>query len=192
MTEPFYGTAGQGYPPPDLANGEPWGEEGYGDGYGSRLSRGAAAVGRQIWQRTLAQVPINGSANGGTTFPASAVVLRAHGPVQVVVHYSRVGLSVRYGSTWLLRDVPIPGYAPAYNWRFGFGARTTRSDHDAHAVDNLLIQAGNMESGGGSVPVEISANGQQFSSYRLPFVYLPTRGPTWCRPTRAPPPAAPT
>ena len=43
-----------------------------------------------------------------------------------------------------------------------------------------------MESGGGSVPVEISANGQQFSSYRLPFVYLPTARPDLVSPDSGP------
>ena len=185
MTEPFYGTAGQGYPPPDLATASRGARKDTATAFGSRSHEGAAASGRQIWQRD-ARAGAHQRQREWRRGPASAVVLRAHGPVQVVVHYSRVGLSVRYGSTWLLRDIPIPGYAPAYNWRFGFGARTTRSDHDAHTVDNLLIQAGNMESGGGSVPVEISANGQQFSSDRLPFVYQPTARPDLVTPDSGP------
>ena len=93
--------------PLGLANGEPVGRGGSRRPRARVYHAGAAATARARLRDARAgadQWP-----REGTDATASAVVLRAHGPVQVAVHYSRVGLSVRYGSTWLLRDIPIPG-----------------------------------------------------------------------------------
>ena len=98
--------------------------------------------------------------------------LRAHHPQQVAVHYGTDGLWLRYGGTQLVSALVVLDWAPQGSWRFGFGARTG-SLHDAHWVDNVYIVAGELGSGRGRLPLEVSTNGQQFSQAGLFYWYEP-------------------
>jgi len=63
-------------------------------------------------------------------------------------------------------------WAPLPSWRFGVGARTGEGRTDEHRLDRVSVRAGAAVAPG-SVELEISSNGHQFSSSGVHFAYSP-------------------
>ena len=101
--------------------------------------------------------------------------LRAQAPQQLAVRYAADGLWVRYGSRVLLSGVQVPSWAPRPSWRFAFGAHTAAgaAKHDHHLLDNLRIETGVLDPDSGRVSVQVSLNGEQFSTDALIYTYTP-------------------
>ena len=93
--------------------------------------------------------------------PANLSRLRSNSSVRVELRYRAAGLTLRLDGTTHLRDSPIPGWAPRPHWRFGLGARNHHS-FDNHFVRDVQFERGALLDAA-VVPLEVSANGQQFS-----------------------------
>ena len=103
----------------------------------------------------------------------------------VQASYRDDGLHVSLGSTVLVRSLPIYGWAPATSWRIVLAA-SSGSRIGTHHVRSLSTRTGAAVHRA-PVPLELSLNGQQFSSGAFPFIYhaaprpltvLPPTGPT--------------
>ena len=119
--------------------------------------------------------------------------LRAHAFEQVEVRYLESGLWVRYGTRMLLSGLRIDHWAPRHTWRFGFGSGTLDVGgderavrHDSHWIDNVEVYLGRLATPRGSVPVEVSLNGGQFSQSGLRYTYLPSASALSVDPTSGP------
>ena len=105
--------------------------------------------------------------------------------VPVRIAYDHSGLSVTVDGAVLARHVLLSTWSPQPTWRFGLGARTGEARTDDHHVDNLRLVVG-AEVEPTSALLEVSSNGQQFTSSGVPFVFnaphtvssfYPERGP---------------
>ena len=78
----------------------------------------------------------------------------------------------------------LPGWAPQTDWKFGFGARTSAAT-DEHIIGGVLIEADAWVEDQGA-PVEVTLNGQQFSTTGVEYLfYAPARVSTFS-PTSGP------
>ena len=80
--------------------------------------------------------------------------------------------------------------SPRPTWRFGVGARTGEARTDDHHVDNLWLVVG-AEVASTSALVEVSSNGQQFTSSRVPFIFNAPHAISSVSPERGPVAGAP-
>ena len=105
--------------------------------------------------------------------------------VPVRIAYDRAGLSVHVAGVALVRDVVLSTWSPRPTWRFGVGARTGEARTDDHHVDNLWLVVG-AEVASTSALVEVSSNGQQFTSSRVPFIFNAPHAISSVSPERGP------
>ena len=92
--------------------------------------------------------------------------------VDVEVSYTDQGLFVSHAGVVRAQNLVIDGWAPQMGWRFAIGARTG-TDSDDHHVADVLLEAGAVFHDT-AVPVEVTFNGQDFSSSGLQYTYLST------------------
>ena len=93
--------------------------------------------------------------------PTNVSRLRSNASVAVELSYRAAGLTLRLDGTTHLRDAPVRGWAPRPHWRFSLGARNYHS-FDQHLVRDVRLERGSLLDAA-HVPLEVSANGQQFS-----------------------------
>lgn len=98
--------------------------------------------------------------------------LRLQAWVPIRITLSAAGLSVEYNEKRLMDHVRVHDWLPEPDWQFVLGA-STASWRDVHRVDNLRLHLGAMVDRT-SIPLEITANGEQFSISRVLFNYFPT------------------
>ena len=94
------------------------------------------------------------------------------------------GLSVWHDGELLVQNLTLPHWQPEPSWRFGLGA-STGSELDEHAIGAISILAdAHVEDH--ALSVEVTHNGQQYSSSAVEYVYSapphvssfsPTSGP---------------
>ena len=151
----------------------PFGEEGAGDGLRVLLRTRAAR-----FEVYLGDVLMLGR-------PLDVSLVREQGFVPVLITFGFSGLSVQLGDEWLVYELILSPWAPQSFWRFGIGVRTGAEMYDEHRIDNLLLVAGS-EHKPRPVTVEVSSNGQQFSTSAVELMYeapptvsafFPERGP---------------
>ena len=112
-----------------------------------------------------------GAGSGADGSSAGVASLREHAWVPVSISYDSVGLAVVLGGRAVYDGIDVPGWEPTAEWSFALGASTSAWT-DAHLLDKLAIRLGATVSRV-SVPVEVTANGQQFSGSGVPFDYFP-------------------
>jgi hypothetical protein len=94
-------------------------------------------------------------------------------------------LTVEYNKVVYMEAVEVSEWSVMPRWRFGIAARTGTTQKDNHWVDDVSIKSGAYHESM-NVPLEISSNGQQFSTSKVSFEYtlpsvvssfFPERGP---------------
>ena len=108
-----------------------------------------------------AKLLVNAAAASGT--------LRADAYVEVRVAFGVDGLSVSHAGDVYADALRIDEWAPERGWRFALGARSgaLRDDHFVSA----MLPEGGAAFAAESVDVEVSRNGQDFSTSGLRFEY---------------------
>ena len=99
----------------------------------------------------------------------SAELRTLDGFVRVVVSHNSSGLSVLYDGRLLVGNLTIPRWEPQPGWQFGWGARTS-SSVDEHLLSDIEIQA-DARFEDDPLSVEVTLNGQQFSSSGVEYTY---------------------
>lgn len=89
----------------------------------------------------------------------------------VALRLTEVGLSVSLDSTVLFADVQLPGFSPTPQWRMAIGARCGAMN-DAHLIDDVVVERG-AHLGQGYAPVELAANGRDYSTSTVLFEFYP-------------------
>ena len=103
------------------------------------------------------------------------------------IWYSDLGLEVMWNGVAYISNMTIPGWDPKADWQFGFGARTS-TNHDKHWLSSVSIRADSLLSTPTSAKVQVTMNGQQFTSSSYTHTYgiapvvcsfSPSSGPTF-------------
>lgn len=110
--------------------------------------------------------------------------LRLKTLVPVQVAYSSAGLRVGYHTATIFDGIFLPDWRPQPTWQFCLGASTSQW-RDAHRVSNVRLQVGALVDSS-SVAVEITANGEQFSTSGTRFAYYPSPTVSWVLPSTGP------
>ena len=97
--------------------------------------------------------------------------LRKMGWARMRVAVSAAGLSLWYDGVRYLTDAPLPGWAPARTWAWGFGASTSRAT-DHHWIDNFQITSAWLAAAPATYPVFITLNRQEYYDTNHTFSYL--------------------
>ena len=98
--------------------------------------------------------------------------LRTHAWLTVTIDVTEAGCAVRHNGKVVLERVPLDGWSPAPHWRLALIAVTRKVPGDAYWVDNLRVDSALLRDYS-AVPLEVSLNGQDFTSSGLTFGYHP-------------------
>jgi hypothetical protein len=95
-------------------------------------------------------------------------------------------LTVEYNKVVYMEAVEVSEWSVMPRWQFGIAAHTGTTQKDNHWVDDVSIKSGAYHLEGFNVPLEISSNGQHYSTSKVSFEYniiptissfFPERGP---------------
>ena len=160
----FQLTIGTGVDPEQLPGGEGFSLS-YGDlpnGTLGELGGGSGLRIAVLTRRRRLAITYNGTALLSAALPpANLSRLRSNTSISVELRHRAKGLTFTLDGHTLLHDRTVPGWRPTPHWRFGVGARNHHA-FDAHFVRDVRMERGTLLDPA-IVPLEVSANGQQFS-----------------------------